>query len=164
MPLTKLADQQNFAPFHIDDLLESANRVLSMAGLREVQRRTLRFYIHRGIVPKPIGSPKFARYLYSHLLRLVGARSAQDQGYKLEQIRAEFDQCANEEELALVVSRYLDARPTKRRQLVVAEEVAAYGDRKIVLSPGISLSILSDKPVNEQLEKALTEINKMLGK
>lgn len=164
MPINTLAEQQNMAPFHIDDLLESANLVLAQAGLRPVQRRTLRFYIHRGVVGKPIGSPKFARYLYSHLLRLVGARSAQDQGYKLEQIRKEFDGCTNEEDLALVVSRYLDARPTKRRQLVVAENLAEYGDRRIVLAPGLSISINSELPVNAQLEKALAEIGKMLGK
>lgn len=164
MPIERLASLQSEAPFHIDDLLSAANRVLETAGLRSVQRRTLRFYIQKGVVAKPIGSPKYARYLYSHLLQLVGARSAQDQGGKLEQIKAEFEKCANEESLALVVSRYIDARPTRRRTLIVAEEGASYGGRKIDLAPQISLTIDKDGSAKEQLQTALDEIKKLLGK
>ena len=162
MPIKQLTHHKQLAPYHIDDLLVAANDVLRAAGLEEVQRRTLRFYILKGIVSRPIGSPKFARYEYGHLLRLVGARSAQDQGVKLDQIKELFDSAGkSESKLQVSVLEFLNRRPGRFGRLQVAEERGEATMKQIKLGKDLSLYIPKGASQKEELEKALAEIKKL---
>lgn len=84
-----LMDERARAPYSIEELLAAVNRILASGEQAPVSVRTLRFYIGQGVVARPIGSPKFARYGYEHLLMLLGARMLQDRGFKLDAIAAE---------------------------------------------------------------------------
>ncbi|HRF60010.1 MAG TPA: MerR family transcriptional regulator [Fimbriimonadaceae bacterium] len=84
-----LVEERVRAPYSIDELLDAVNRILALGQQSPVTVRTLRFYIGQGVVARPIGSPKFARYGYEHLLMLLGARMLQDRGSKLDAIATE---------------------------------------------------------------------------
>jgi len=80
---------RKYAPFTADKLIDAANAILGASELPAISKRTLRFYTAQGVVPRPLGSPKFARYGYEHLLTILTARALQDQGNKLHQIKQE---------------------------------------------------------------------------
>lgn len=75
---------QNLGPFTIDELVSAVNSVLRDRPDLGVTKRTIRFYVAEGIIPPPIGAPKFARYPFVSLLTIVAIRRLQDQGDKLE--------------------------------------------------------------------------------
>lgn len=89
MTTSELSLYRQLAPFTADKLVDAANALLTAKRVHGITKRTLRFYTAQRVVPGPMGSPKFARYGYEHLLTLLAARALQDQGMKLEQIVVE---------------------------------------------------------------------------
>lgn len=57
-----------------------------LAGLANVPRRTLRYYIQLGIVDRPIGETRAAYYTWQHLKQLLEIRAFTEQGFSLERI------------------------------------------------------------------------------
>jgi DNA-binding transcriptional MerR regulator len=53
-----------------------------------VSRRTVRFYVQRGLLPPPEGLGRSACYTGRHLARLLQIKAWQEQGVPLEEIRA----------------------------------------------------------------------------
>ena len=49
-------------------------------------RRTIRYYIQLGLVDRPIGETRGARYGWQHLSRLLRIRELTEQGHSLDQI------------------------------------------------------------------------------
>jgi DNA-binding transcriptional MerR regulator len=88
---SRLTFYQGLAPFSIEELVDAANSVLQHRPRLKVTRRTVRYYVQEGVLPPPAGSPKFARYGYDHLLRIVGARCLQDLGSSLGTVRETLD-------------------------------------------------------------------------
>jgi DNA-binding transcriptional MerR regulator len=105
-----LASERRNAPFTLEDLAAAANRVLREYEHRPVGTRTVRYYISEGILPKPMGSDRHARYSFEHLLRIVGARALQDSGLRLEAIRETLNNIpfGGEEQLATKVEHWLE--------------------------------------------------------
>lgn len=57
-----------------------------LAGLANVPRRTLRYYIQLGLVDRPIGETRAAYYTWQHLKQLLEIRELTEQGFSLERI------------------------------------------------------------------------------
>lgn len=53
-----------------------------------VSRRTVRFYVQRGLLPPPEGLGRAASYTGRHLARLLQIKAWQEQGVPLDEIRA----------------------------------------------------------------------------
>lgn len=58
-----------------------------LAALVDLPRRTLRYYIQIGLVDRPDGETRAARYGERHLAQLTRIRRWQDAGLSLERIR-----------------------------------------------------------------------------
>lgn len=61
----------------------SADELSALSGM---PRRTLRYYIQLGLLDRPIGETRAARYGWQHLARLLRIRELTEQGLSLEQI------------------------------------------------------------------------------
>jgi DNA-binding transcriptional MerR regulator len=59
-----------------------------LAELGGVSRRTVRYYVHEGLIPTPLGVGRGAHYGPEHLERLLRVKAMQEQGMLLEEIRA----------------------------------------------------------------------------
>jgi len=66
-------------------------------GIRElvqasgISRRTVRYYVQRGLIPPPEGAGRGHYYRPEHLEKLLAIKELQDRGLGLEQIRSRFD-------------------------------------------------------------------------
>lgn len=58
-----------------------------VCGLVELPKRTVRFYIQTGLVDRPVGETKAARYTRRHLEQLLTIKKWQQAGVSLERIR-----------------------------------------------------------------------------
>ena len=66
-------------------------------GIRElvqasgISRRTVRYYVQRGLIPPPEGAGRGHYYRPEHLEKLLAIKELQGKGLGLEEIRARFD-------------------------------------------------------------------------
>ena len=60
----------------------------SLADAAGVSRRTVRFYVQRGLLPAPVGLGRGAHYTEAHLARLLEIKTWQEQGFPLDEVRA----------------------------------------------------------------------------
>lgn len=139
----ELLPYANMPPCTAKEVIAQANKVLRALRLPDVQIRTLRFYIAQGVVPPPIGSPKFARYGFTHLENLVLSRVMQDQGMTLADIRGALQSPS-----------------------VVRERKSSYGRSMttIDLTPHCRLEFDNDQGVEANLMDAQEAIQRMLGR
>lgn len=59
-----------------------------LAALAGVTRRTIRFYVHEGLLPAPLGRGRGRHYGPAHLERLLEVKALQERGLPLEAIRS----------------------------------------------------------------------------
>lgn len=85
--MPRVEDYEILAPFSVDELVSAANAILRERPALTIQPRTVRYYISEGLLPKPSGGPKFARYQLEHLRRIVAVRLWIDEGLSLEECR-----------------------------------------------------------------------------
>ncbi|MCC6685378.1 MAG: MerR family transcriptional regulator [Fimbriimonadaceae bacterium] len=139
----ELLPYANMPPCTAKELIGHANKVLRAMGLPDVQIRTLRFYIAQGVVPPPVGSPKFARYDFQHLRGIVSSRALQNEGLTLTQIRGQGHE-AN----------------------IVREHKAAYGAPPTViqLTPRCRLELPDGKSLDIDLRAAQAALARMIGR
>lgn len=86
-----MEDYEILAPFLIDELVSAANAILRERPALTIQPRTVRYYISEGLLPKPSGGPKYARYQLEHLRRIVAVRLWIDEGLSLEECRKKLE-------------------------------------------------------------------------
>ena len=67
----------------IEEKSFSLDELCQLAG---VQKRTVRYYIQKGLVERPIGERRTARYTAKHLEQLLTIQKWQDAGLSLERI------------------------------------------------------------------------------
>ena len=79
-----LGDYAPLAPFSLDELVEAANSAMRVRHGLSISVRTARYYIAKGLLPSPFGSPKSAKYGPEHLIRACGLKVLQDDGLSLE--------------------------------------------------------------------------------
>lgn len=65
--------------------------ILELVQASGVPRRTIRYYVQRGLLAPPEGAGRGHFYRSSHLERLLRIRELQDKGFGLEEIRAVLD-------------------------------------------------------------------------
>ncbi|MEZ0324639.1 MAG: MerR family transcriptional regulator [Fimbriimonas sp.] len=111
-----IASYAKLAPFSLEELVSAVNSVLRDRPALAVQARTIRYYVSKGVIPPPGGSPKFARYDLPHLIGVVATRVLQDQGVSLEAARAQVSNLSIEEVQAMI------ERPARVR---VSEQIVA---------------------------------------
>lgn len=156
------------APFNIAGLIEAANEVFVKYELPEIQLRTLRFYIQNLVVDRPVGSPKFARYNFRHMLQLIGARVLQDRGLKLAEAIENLDS-ANVDDDTLVerVAEFLEGNPPRISRNTVREKSSGYGVeasmRQLKLTDQATVLIPKTANMREALMELRTAITDLLG-
>ena len=160
-----LEDFRSLPPFTADALIDHANGIL--APRSPMTRRTLRFYISQSVVPPPLGSPKFARYNYRHLLHLLSARALQDQGKTLTFIARQMNELS-EVQIEEIVKAWLF-----REKMVVRETRAEYrpdevhlglSSTRITLTDKASLELQNSESTKKELARAYDELGKLIKK
>jgi DNA-binding transcriptional MerR regulator len=58
-----------------------------LCSLTDISRRTVRYYIQFGLVPRPVGLGRASHYTASHLERLLQVKKLAEAGLSLERIR-----------------------------------------------------------------------------
>lgn len=172
--MTSIKDFASRAPYTADDLVAIVQELLPRYPNQVFTKRTMRFYIAQGVVHRPLGSPKFARYSYEHLLQLLATRMLQDQGYKLEYISKynndfwDGDTKKVEADLDKWLVRVRSATMT------VKERRREYGGKSMLLPGQEDVSrvrltedvVLELRPLDqrrEQLERALKRLMEMVS-
>jgi DNA-binding transcriptional MerR regulator len=65
--------------------------IKELAELGGVTRRTVRYYVQRGLLPTPLGTGRGPHYTPAHLERLISIRQLQETGVPLAEIAARLD-------------------------------------------------------------------------
>lgn len=171
---TELKELRTQQPMTADALVNLANDFLSQRGATLVSKRTLRFYTAQDVVPSPMGSPKFARYGYEHLLSLLAARSLQDQGMRLEEIRRETSEIMSGrlERIETRVSTWLEGSRGGAISVMQAREtshtpfsrLAQLGTAtlRLPLAPNVQLELGDSANILGDLEKAQKALGRIL--
>ena len=68
-------------------MTEALYSIDEIAKLGGVSRRTVRYYVHEGLMPPPIGLGRGSRYDDIHLRQLIRVKFLQEKGQSLEEIR-----------------------------------------------------------------------------
>jgi DNA-binding transcriptional MerR regulator len=80
---------------------ENQYTIEDLCELTGYSRRTIRYYVHEGLIDPPSGRGRGGFYYDSHMNRLLEIRSLQDKGMKLASIRGLLDRKEGEPEIAL---------------------------------------------------------------
>ena len=72
----------------MDDTRYSIGELAEKAG---ITRRTVRFYVQRGLIPQPLGRGRGEHYTDKHLTAVLRVKSLQEQGASLNDIRRYLD-------------------------------------------------------------------------
>lgn len=175
----ELREYRSLPAMTADELIATANEFLAARGASLISKRTLRFYTAQGVVPVPLGSPKYARYGYEHLLSMLAARSLQDQGMRLEQIRFEIAeiQTGRLNRIEGRVEAWLENKWPHKGKLLAAKEtsvadpesakiakLAQMGSTfiRLPLGPNVSLEISDTITIESDLNKAYKEFGKLI--
>lgn len=67
--------------------IENSYSLEELSALTELPKRTIRYYIQMGLVDRPIGEKRAARYDQQHLERLLTIRKWTNSGVSLERIK-----------------------------------------------------------------------------
>ncbi len=74
-----------------DNQDERCYGIEELAELGGVTRRTVRYYVQRGLLPTPLGTGRGPHYTAAHLERLMHIRTLQETGVPLAEIAARLD-------------------------------------------------------------------------
>lgn len=148
-PLVALRRHAVLAPWAASDLAALADRLLAAAGHpppRGTSERTVRFYVGRSVVRPPFGRGPGSTWGYPHLVELLAARLAQEDGESLDGVaerRRALDEAALERFVAdrLGTVPLTDPAPPAREPL----PVAAW--HRYPVAPGVELHLAADHPL-----------------
>jgi DNA-binding transcriptional MerR regulator len=74
-----------------DNKDDSYYGIEELAELGGVTRRTVRYYVQRGLLPTPLGTGRGPHYTAAHLQRLIHIRTLQEAGVPLAEVAARLD-------------------------------------------------------------------------
>lgn len=175
-----LRDYRKLEPYSVDELLSIAHALLRDKAGHDVSVRLLRYYTSEGILPKAIGSPKFARYGYEHLVGMLAARALLDQGRKLEEAKqaiegihqgeTEVAERIAEEWLGTVRApasppslRFsMSSYPQEMQSFSTFRE--AQNVLRIPLTKRSTLEVSGDADIDRELSEALRKLERLLAK
>jgi DNA-binding transcriptional MerR regulator len=76
---------------HQDNQDERCYGIAELAERGGVTRRTVRYYVQRGLLPTPLGTGRGPHYTPAHLQRLIHIRKLQENGVPLAEIATRLD-------------------------------------------------------------------------
>jgi DNA-binding transcriptional MerR regulator len=117
-----------------DDLAERAG----------VSRRTVRYYVQRGLLPAPAGLGRGKHYGEAHLARLIRIRELQEAGVPLERI-----------------AEQLDGRDTEREPAACEPLQSAW--TRISLGEDVELHLRGRRLSPAQLERLIRAVQQTIG-
>jgi Ca-activated chloride channel family protein len=142
----------------MDETRYSIGEIAERGG---VTRRTVRYYVQRGLIPEPLGRGRGEHYSDEHLAAVLRVKALQEQGATLDEIKRLM---AGEPEVAEPAPApprppVIESRPLKPQ--VSPGQVWV---RQAVL-PGVELHVLgADRALNERQLSALARfINELEG-
>jgi len=113
-----------------------------LADFAGITRRTVRFYIHEGLLPAPLGVGRGSHYDRAHLDRLLQVRALQESGRSLDDIKA--GRSPKPVRGGRAASRSHALRRSAWRRLELAPGVELHVASDIKLPPGQRLDELVD--------------------
>ena len=122
--------------------------VEELAERAGVSRRTVRYYVQRGLLPAPLGVGRGKHYSEQHLVTLVRIRDRQAEGVSLEDIAAR---------LQGVDVAHKPARSEPLR----APSQSSW--TRVVLLDGVELHLSGRRLSDAQLEQLATQITRVIG-
>lgn len=150
-PLVALRRHAAGAPWALDELAGLADGLLAAAGHeppRPTSERTVRFYVSRGVVRSPFGRGPGSTWGYPHLVELLAARLAQQDGETLDQAaerRRALDDAALEEFSASRLGRVPLELPEGADHADPMVTGSAW--RRHVVAPGLELHLAASHPL-----------------
>ncbi|MCA9530561.1 MAG: MerR family transcriptional regulator [Myxococcales bacterium] len=109
-----------------------------------VTRRTVRYYVQRGLLDPPEGAGRGARYTDAHLRRLERVRTLQEQGYSLDRLTRLLDAPdAPTEPTAPTAPRH--ATPSRTHSERAAATASGLPWWRVPLGDGVELHLRADR-------------------
>lgn len=159
----RLSEYKAKAPYTVNELLSAVN---SLMGDEDMTVRTIRYYVGQGVLNRPYGAPKFARYGYEHLVCILAARMLQDRGWKLDRITQELAEArgGQPDAYAKHVEEWLPTRVVRERR-----KPYGTGSNGSTRSHNVHRFVLTEKSAieisaNTELKKELLDASKSLQK
>ena len=99
-----------------------------LAALGGVSRRTVRYYVQEGLIPKPLGVGRGDHYTNEHLEQLLRVKGLQEAGRTLDEIRQ-----------SLSGSRQRSTWAPREEARVIRRSLW----RRVTVAPGVELQVAS---------------------
>ena len=129
---------------------ETRYGIAELAEAGEVNRRTVRYYVQRGVIPAPLGTGRGRHYTSEHLDALLRARRLQEAGVPLAEIQAPEK-----------VSRL--ERDT-RSETSTDSPLGGRRCRRFRVADGVELTVDESTVINgDELERAVEAVRRILG-
>ena len=132
-------DQEDDCIYGVEDLAERGG----------VSRRTVRYYIQRGLLPPPRGLGRGKHYTEAHLSTLVRIRELQETAVPLETIAAQLNQRES-------VHTFVGAEAGEA-------QTAQTSWTRVVLGPDVELHLRGRRLSEEQLRRLAMAVTKVMG-
>ena len=130
-----------------DDCVYGVDELAERGG---VSRRTVRYYIQRGLLPPPRGLGRGKHYTEAHLSTLVQIRELQEAAVPLETIATRLE--ASEPAAVLAHEPPPAAIPPAQTSWT-----------RVVLAPDVELHVRGRRLTDEQLRKLAAAVTKVMG-
>lgn len=130
-----------------DDCVFGVDELAERGG---VSRRTVRYYIQRGLLPPPRGLGRGKHYTEAHLSTLVRIRELQEGAVPLETIAARLELPEAADGLA-------------REPMPPSAPPAQTSWTRVVLGPDVELHVRGRRLTDEQLRKLAAAVTKVMG-
>lgn len=136
--------------YNVEELAERAN----------VSRRTVRYYIQRGLIPPPLGLGRGKHYTEAHLACLIRIRELQEANVPLEEIASRLQGTAQYQGTAALdgIAAFQDAAP--QRQVPVTPVQTTW--TRVVLGEDIELHLRGRRLTEAQVEKLAVMVEELV--
>lgn len=142
------------APRTPEDRDEPRYDIEELAALGGVSRRTVRYYVQRGLLPAPAGTGRGKHYTEAHLERLVFVRQQQEAGIPLGRIEAALG-------LGEPPAAAPAVTPAAGRQMPAAPELSRW--TRVVVADGVELHLCGALPDERRLRAAVVALRRALA-
>jgi DNA-binding transcriptional MerR regulator len=120
--------------------------IKDLASLGGVSRRTVRYYVQRGLIPPPLGTGRGNHYTQEHLDLLLSVKDAQQVGKSLDQITQE-----------------IKGEPWSPPVEETPAEMSSW--IRVEINPGVEIHVRRDRALPSKVVGELVEkIRKVIGR
>jgi DNA-binding transcriptional MerR regulator len=129
-----------------------------LAELAGVSRRTVRYYVQRGLLPTPTGLGRGRHYTEEHLATLVRIRELQERGVPLLEIAAQLAGHEEEEASVPLARASVSARSAEAQRLEPEQSTWS----RIALSSEVEVFVRGRRLSAEQVQKLGRAVERVL--